>query len=466
MLVRRRLAALLATPFLLMTALSPVPVAAGATTTYQGSLSDGSQYLIEVPSPLTGWNGTLVLYSHGYVTPGEPNPAKDAGDAITKGWLLANGYAIAGSNYLHTGFAVQEAIVDQNLTLQKFDSLVGEPTRTIAWGHSLGGLITTKLIETYPTEFNGALPMCGVNGGPITAFNPGLDAILALKTLLAPASTIHLVNIPSIGAALADLNAEEGILGSSQATAAGRARTALIAALGDVPGWFSSTSPQPAANAYTTQEGNQYLWLANVGIPAGTVSRWELEQRAGGNYSWTTDVNFADQLEKSIDFKEDKALYTAANLNLDADLDKLQSQPEIAAKASAVAYGKSITPTGDIGIPVLTMHTEGDGYVINQQERVYSNLVDKAGDENLLRQTYVHRAGHCAFTPAEQIEAFKTLIHRLDSGHWGDANNPEGLNDAAAALGPLYNVTLAGPTPPAFHTFHPSVPLRPQLSPS
>src|SRR5215470_953137 len=62
---------------------------AGALT---GSIG-GAAYKIEVPA---NWNGTLVLYSHGYVTPGSPNPATDVGDPVTGGWLLANGYALAG----------------------------------------------------------------------------------------------------------------------------------------------------------------------------------------------------------------------------------------------------------------------------------------------------------------------------------------------------------------------------------
>ena len=37
-------------------------------------------------------------------------------------------------------------------------------------------------------------------------------------------------------------------------------------------------------------------------------------------------------------------------------------------------------------------------------------MVNEAGDSSLLRQTFVHRAGHCAFTPAGTITAFQTLI--------------------------------------------------------
>ena len=53
---------------------------ASKVTTYKGKFSDGATYLIEVPS---NWNGTLVLYSHGYVVPGSSNPAVDVGDPIT-----------------------------------------------------------------------------------------------------------------------------------------------------------------------------------------------------------------------------------------------------------------------------------------------------------------------------------------------------------------------------------------------
>src|SRR4051812_29048202 len=54
----------------------------------QASLG-GAAYKVEIPA---NWNGTLVLYSHGYVTPGSPNPATDVGDPITGAYLLGQGY--------------------------------------------------------------------------------------------------------------------------------------------------------------------------------------------------------------------------------------------------------------------------------------------------------------------------------------------------------------------------------------
>src|ERR1700749_364258 len=119
-----------------------------------GTLSDGATYVIDVPA---SWNGTLLLYSHGYVAPGGSNPAEDVGDPLTGSYLLASGYALAGSSYATTGWAVLSAISDQMSTLAVFQSDVGTPKSTIAWGHSLGGMVTAALVQEYPSDFNAAL---------------------------------------------------------------------------------------------------------------------------------------------------------------------------------------------------------------------------------------------------------------------------------------------------------------------
>ena len=59
--------------------------------THKGTLPDGATFLIDVPG---NWNGTLFLYSHGYVVPGSDNPAHDVGDRATGIFMLANGFAL------------------------------------------------------------------------------------------------------------------------------------------------------------------------------------------------------------------------------------------------------------------------------------------------------------------------------------------------------------------------------------
>jgi len=89
------------------------------------------------------------------------------------------------------------------------------------------------------------------------------------------------------------------------------------------------------------------------------------------------------------------------------------------------------------------MHTNGDGLVVVQNESAYKSVVARAGDSAFLRQTFVHRAGHCAFTPAETITAVESLLFRLATGVWGSLD-ADSLNATASALGRGFNrVSLA-----------------------
>ena len=428
-------------------------------TTHTGTLPDGAQYEIQVPSD---WNGTLFLYSHGYVVPGSANPAQDVGDPITGQWLLDHGYALAGSSYASTGWAIQQALLDQIGTLNVFDQTVGRPKQTIAWGHSLGGIITAGLIQRYPNRFDAALPMCGVLSGGVATWNTALDAAFAFQTLVAP--SVHVTNITN---PVGNLTTADSDATTAQQTAQGRARLSLVAALGDTPGWFTPLSPQPAANDYTAQEANQFEWATQVDFPFAFALRAELEARAGGNPSWNTGVNYIQDFARSADAREVRALYRAAGLSLRSDLRTLNNTARISADPAAVRYlERNIIFNGRLSMPVLTMHTTGDGLVVPENEQAYRQVVRQAGDSQLLRQIFVARAGHCAFTPAETITAAQDLLHRLDTGRWGGgATNPNKLNASAAALGSTYNVFASGgqvvATPPAFVRFQPPRYLRP-----
>jgi hypothetical protein len=452
---RRRLAAICSVMLGAGTAaFSAGPVtalASGPARTLTGTLHDGATYLIQVPA---GWNGTLVLYSHGYVTPGSANPATDVGDPLTGQWLLTNGYALAGSSYATTGWALQQAIPDQLATLNTFDRRVGTPSQTIAWGHSLGGMITAALLQVAPDRFTAALPMCGVLAGGVGTWNQALDSAVAVQQLLGPTSGLQVVNITS---PTTNLGIAETLLATAQATPQGRARIALASALGDIPGWFDPASPEPAPTDYVTQEANQFLWQSQVDGPFAYALRAELEARAGGNVSWTTGVNFTSQLAQSSDLAEVQALYSAAGLNLSTDIATLQASAPIAADHAAVRYlTKYIVYNGDLDRPVLTLHTTGDGLVVNQDEQAYRNVAQDVGNGQMLREGYVHRAGHCTFTPAETIAAFQALIHRVNTGIWGDSTAADDLEAAATALGPTYNTV-----PAAFIVFQPTRFLRP-----
>jgi hypothetical protein len=210
----------------------------------------------------------------------------------------------------------------------------------------------------------------------------------------------------------------------------------LVSALLDLPGWYDPTSSEPAPNDYTTQEANQFLWLQNDSLGTAFAARAEVEFRAGGNPSFNTGVNYAYKLKNSRNYAEVQALYAAAGLSLEADLAVLKSAPRISADPGALTYlSSNVIFNGQLTVPVLSLHTTGDGVVTVEEERAYRFVVYEANNSPLLRERFVHRAGQCEFSPAEMI----TAELRLAKGEWKDLAISD-LNNEAAALGPEFNI--------------------------
>jgi len=99
-----------------------------------------------------------------------------------------------------------------------------------------------------------------------------------------------------------------------------------------------------------------------------------------------------------------------------------------------------------------------------EDEQAYRATTHKAGTETLVRDLFIHRAGHCEFTPAETITAFTALTRRMETGIWSDLFSLD-LDAEAWALGATYNVLeLKGQikfVEPEFKTFRSPEFLRP-----
>jgi pimeloyl-ACP methyl ester carboxylesterase len=441
-------------------------VATPAQAAFSGKLTgtiNGADYLIEVPA---NWNGKLLLFSHGTVSPGAPNPAQNSYDEATGTELLKRGYALAGSSFSATGWALEQAFKDQIALLNYFEKTVGHPQQVIAWGISMGGAISAGLVEKYPQRFAGALPLCGVMAGGVAEFNLLLDGSFAFKTLLAPQSALQLTHISDPGANLG-LGAQ--IFGGALQTPEGRARLALVASLADTSDWLSPGSPQPDPKDLITRFENEMGYLQTFILPFSLGDlRADLEHKAGGNPSWNLGVNYKKQLEKASNRDLVEALYQQAGLSLEKDLNTLNQAQRITPDVKAVAYlNKNYTFTGEIKVPVLTVHDTGDGAASARHEQNYRKVVHSAGNAKLLKQVYLDRAGHCTFTPAEVLTALQTLTNRIDSGKWNDSNvEAATLNSEALKLGPTLNGVVLDngeflPVPPAFTSFEPSPFLRP-----
>ena len=410
-----------------------------------------ASYAIDVPAM---WNGTLFLYSHGYVAPGSLNGAQAAPVDFARTWLLDRHYAAAGSSYSSTGWALEDAFRDQLALVDYFAAHVGKPKRVIAWGASLGGIITAGLVQLHPDRFAAAMPLCGVLAGGIATWNAELDSAYAFKTLLAPASALQLTHISD-----ATVNRElaRQLFNAAAATPQGRARLALVAAIVQLPGWFDTRRPEPDAADYAAQAAAQLQWESRVDFNFAFAYRKELEQRAGGNPSWNTGVDYGALLNASVDRAEVVALYRQAGLDLQADLRRLNSGARIKPDLRAAAYlDRFITFDGNLRVPTLSVHTTGDGLVITPNESAYASVVAAAGHGGMLRQAFVHRAGHCTFTPGEIVAALQALLNRLDTGVWDDAGlRPTALNARSQAQGVAANEFFGVAFAPSFVDFSP-----------
>ncbi|MFP3986078.1 hypothetical protein U9R90_00940 [Streptomyces sp. E11-3] len=417
---------------LLAAPLAPTAQAAGTGTDthLEGSLPSGATYLMDVPAR---WNGTVLLYSHGYRPSNAPtNPAMNAPDDATKTLLLDRGYALIGSSYATTGWAVTDAVPDQLATLDSFTGRFGPARRTIAWGTSYGGLVTTAIAERHADRIDGSLSTCGLLQGGVANWNNTLDPVFALKTLLAPGSAIPLTGLESEAAAADAANAMSAVVSGAQGTAEGRARIALAAALHNIPGWNDPAQPRPGATDWDAQQANQYQ--AVMGLIAWPAFNWrqEAEDRVGGNMSWNTKVDYAAMLGRSPLHKEVSELYAKAGLSLTADLTSLNRAPRISADAGAVArMARTSSFTGRLTKPQLDIHTTGDALIPVQAENAHRRAVTAAGSSRLLRQAYVENAGHCSFSRAELAAALHTLEDRVTTGRWR-GTDPRALNARAA----------------------------------
>nr|CTQ95326.1 putative membrane protein [Kibdelosporangium sp. MJ126-NF4] len=306
----------------LLAVTAPATAAQPQHRTYQEKIGEAT-FRVEVPA---NWNGTLLLYSHGYYQaphgPDETMLANRLGDAPE--WLLRNGFALAASEFEgRFGYAVEPALRDQIAVLDWFAKKFGKPHRTIATGSSMGGGIAALLAERNPGRFDGVLAMCA-EYDPQSTWNTGLDIAFVVKTLLAEGKDIDLVKARDPKASTAALQAA---VDGAHHDNAGRARIALAAALGNIPGWYNAHAERPQDAIADQAKWIHSAYISGMGPEKG---REDLERRAGGNPSFNIGVDYSRLLAKSALRDEVRRVYRQAGLDLDADLAKLAKAPRIA----------------------------------------------------------------------------------------------------------------------------------------
>lgn len=411
--MRSVLIPILAGCFFLPSCAGEHPVPADANThadvrKTEGMLTDGAMWRASVPKD---WNGTLLLYARGYSSKLSP-PKLAPGDS--EKMLLEAGYALVASQYPQAGWSVEQAIPSQVMALEAFSNVYAKPDRIIAWGSSMGGLVTAALAERHSDRLDGAITLCASAFGAVPMMNMAFDGAFTLATLIAPEEAFSPVGRGDNFAAVRELMDKVKV---ARETPLGRARVALAGVLGGIPSWTQKNTPRPDTTEYRQQEAN----IAKAIGMAVFLPRGDQERRAKGVFSGNSDIDYRKVLAASgrSDFVE--AMYQMAGASLDDDLVALARQDRIKPDPHAVEYMReNFTPSGYVTIPVLNAHAIGDGMTSPALQAGYTELIMQRSGRHMVAAAWLKRAGHCTETDAEHKALLSALEERLDSGQWPD----------------------------------------------
>lgn len=383
---------------------------------------NGASYQIEVPP---NWNGRLVMYAHGFRGTGATltvNPP-----SIRK-YLVENGYAWASSSYSKNYYDVRAGVEDTNLLANAFNTIASAngsplpaPSKVYIIGHSMGGHVAAAAVDAEAVEtarhkrrYDGAVPMCGVVGD--TELFDFFTAYQAVAQQMAgvPMTAFPVTNWAAIEQQVRSTFFTTFPSGSNVAvlTPAGEALREVVKNLtgGQRPGFYEAFSLPAAGGGYTST-----VWgtFGSDGTITGILDRVGVDTR-GITYRIDADP--------------------AASAALNAATFRVTGDPQ-ANRLRSDGIRWIPKTNARISVPVVTIHTLGDGYVPWSMEQIYKRRADAAGTSNWLVQRAIRAVGHCDFTVAEQVEAFEAMVQWAEQGR-----KPAGdvILDPVATADPTY----------------------------
>ena len=342
-----------------------------------GKTGPGSLYrLIRPPN----WNGTLLVYAHGFVLPDQPVSLPPDGDLIAS-IVVPQGVAVAISSYSENGWAVKDGAQRTFQLLGLFTSKFGAPNRVYIAGASMGGLIAVKLVETYPDRFVGALPACGLVGG-MQRQADYWGHVRGLFDFFYPG-----VLPGTVAAVPPGIDVSQAIV--APATAAMMADPSGALAIASI-----AQTPVPFAN------GVELIQSIATALAGHATSYPDLLEFTHGHA-------FFDNIETVYT----GSLPPAVLGGLNAGVGRFAADP------SALNYlDHYYEPTGDIQVPTLTLRTSRDPVLPGFNQLAFGATVAAAGQSDLLVQRTVDRYGHCNFLPGELAQAFSDLVLWAEHG--------------------------------------------------
>jgi pimeloyl-ACP methyl ester carboxylesterase len=363
----------------------PFDALPGTSTRRFWGVHNGAGYRIEVPDD---WNGDLMLYAHGF---------RGVGLELTvdnpriRQYLVTHGYAWAASSYSKNGYDVRQGVKDTHALGDLFKDQIGNPVRTYLTGHSMGGHITGVALEQYPQAYAGAMPMCGVMGDN-ELFDYFLDFNLVAQALADvpaqfpfPADYLTSV-VPGVRAAMGfppnplDPAFTINALGLK-----------LLGVTQNISG-----GPRPEFLTSFASWGNFFLFT--VGVTGGDIG--------------VAPGNVQDNRDTVYQIDPDPVL-SADELDLNASVLRVSMDPQ-GRHANGLANIPAIS--GQLPIPVMSLHTIGDLFVPLSMEQLYARRVAAQGVSDRLVTRVIRDHRHCGFAPQEEAAAFADLVNWVTAG--------------------------------------------------
>lgn len=379
---------------------SKLPFTALPGATAMWGVHTRAGYRIEVPD---NWNGKLVVWAHGF---------RGTGLELTvdnhplRALLIPFGYAWASSSYSRNDYDITSGAQDTHALTEFFSGLVGVPDLVYLTGASMGGHITAFSIEHFRGTYDAALPICGVVAD-YALFDYFLDFNVVAQQLGTGSSTFPvdpvvytIVTVPTIKANLEAfpggwplfLNSDGENMKNSVELRSGGVRPNF-----DEAWFFWNTFPN-----FATGPGN---FLFDLAFGDGTLPRTPgfSVDNADTVYQFDTDPNL------SVEEQE-----------LNDNVVRVEADPN-GRGSNGISQVPSIS--GEIDIPVLTLHNLGDLFVPFHNEVEYAARVAAEGRSDLLVQRAIRGVGHCDFTATEFSRAF------LDLAAWTELGIKPGGDD-------------------------------------
>ena len=363
----------------------PFEALPGTTTERRWGVLNGAGYRIEVPA---NWNGELVTYSHGFVSPLKPE--LETPIPPLREYFVSRGYAWASSSYSKNGYVIEEGIRDTQALIGQVGQLFRAPSRVYATGYSMGGHIIGAMIERFPDAYAGALPMCGVMGDEalydyFLGHAAAAQGIAGVEAPLTPPADY----LTDVAPAVRD---ELGYGPELSLSPAGHQLSAVTEQLsgGERPLFEQAFDYWSDERAIA---GLPFL----LGVYGGALT---------GGPATSANV-FASNAEQTYQLDDDAEV---------SELEEALNDVVPRREQTGPPPFPTIEGTLGNGTKVLTLHTIGDLFVPFSMQQIYRQEAIAKGTVDRLVQRAIRDVGHCTFTPEETVRAFADLVAWVEDG--------------------------------------------------